>query len=55
MNKFREWYIRNTVEITWFVIGLCVTAGLSSLARHDYTSAAINFGLAFVNYILNKR
>lgn len=55
MNKFRDWYIRNSVEITWFVIGLCFMAGLNSLARGDHTSAAINFGIAFVNYILNRR
>mgnify|MGYP003339961314 CR=1 FL=1 len=55
MDKFRYWYLTHATEITWFVIGLCVMAGLDALARHDYTAAAINFGIAFVNYILNKR
>lgn len=55
MNKFRDWYIRNSVEITWFVIGLCVMSGLVSAAAGNYTSAAINFGIAYLNYMLNKR
>ena len=55
MDKFREWYLSNATEITWFIIGLCTFSGLDSLARDNYYGAAINFGLAFINYLLNKR
>lgn len=55
MNKFREWYLNNSTEITWFIIGLCTFSGINSLAREDYTGAAINFGIAYLNYIMNKR
>lgn len=55
MNKFRQWYMNNHVEITWFIIGLCFMSGLVNLAANNYTSAAINFGIAFLNYIFNKR
>lgn len=55
MNKFREWYMNYSVEITWCVIGLCVMSGLFSLAAGNYTIAAINFGIALVNFLLNRR
>ena len=55
MNKFREWYLTYTTEITWFIIGVCTMSGLESLAREQYSNAAINFGLAYLNYFMNKR
>jgi hypothetical protein len=55
MNKFREWYIRNSNEITWFLIGILTIGGLESLVREQYGSAALSFVLAYVNYLMNKR
>lgn len=55
MSKFREWYLDNTTEITWFLIGLLTSTGLEALARQDYASSAFSFTLAFINYILNKK
>ena len=55
LNKFRQWYLRNYTEITWFLIGFLIMAGLQSLSVHDYSSALINFGLAWVNYIFSRR
>ena len=55
MNKFRYWYLRNATEITWFIIGFCTFSGLDSLAKGQYTHAAINFGLAYLNYFLNRK
>lgn len=55
MNKFRDWYMTNANEITWFIIGMCVTGGLDSLAREQYTSAMWSFALAGVNYYMNKK
>ena len=54
MYKFRQWYLSNMTEITWFIIGMCVTGGIDSLVRSDYISAALSFTLAYINYILNK-
>ena len=55
MNKFRQWYLNNDIQITWFIIGICTLSGLDALARGNYSGAAINFGIAFVNYLLNKK
>lgn len=55
MDKFRQWYLHYSTEITWFIIGMCTLTGLSALAREDYTSALINLGIAYLNYVMNKR
>jgi len=55
MNKFRQWYTNNSNEITWFLIGLLVSGGIDSLARGNYVNAALSFGIAYLNYFVNKR
>lgn len=55
MSKFREWYLSNTTEITWFLIGMLVTGGIDSIARGNYGSAALCFGIAYLNYMLNRK
>ena len=55
MNAIRSWYLRNYNEITWFLIGFLVMAGLSDLGQGDYTGAVISFGLAYINYLFNKK
>lgn len=55
MDKFRNWYLTNSTEITWFIIGICTFSGIESLAREQYANAVINFGLAYLNYFMNKR
>jgi hypothetical protein len=55
MSKFRQWYLTNSTEITWFLIGLLVSSGIDSLARGHYVNAVISFAIAYLNYILNKR
>jgi hypothetical protein len=55
IENFRNWYIRNSNEITWFLIGFLTMSGLFALSTGNYTSAALNFVLAWANYALNKR
>jgi hypothetical protein len=55
MNKFRQWYLNNSNEITWFLIGVLTISGLESLAREQYVHAALSFGIAYLNYFFNKR
>lgn len=55
MNKFRNWYMTYSNEITWFLIGLLVSSGIDSLVHGNYGNAALGFGIAYANYILNKR
>ena len=54
MNSFRQWYLKNHTEITWFIIGFLVFAGFQDLSLGNYIGAVISFGLAYINYALNK-
>ena len=54
MNAFRTWYITHQDAITWFIIGVCVMAGLASLAAGNYIGAGFNFAIAAVNYFVNN-
>ena len=55
MNKFRQWYLRNGKEITWFLIGFLTMGGIDALGRHEYISALITFAIAYLNYYLDKK
>ena len=54
MNKIKQWYLKNYIEITWFLIGFMVFAGLQDLSTGNYFGALVSFVLAYINYALNK-
>jgi hypothetical protein len=54
MNSFRQWYLTNQTEITWFLIGFLTMLGFQDLGGGNYIGAAVSFGLAWINYTLNK-
>ena len=51
MEKFRQWYLRNYNEITWFLIGFLIMGALVDLGQQDYVGALLCLGIAFVNYL----
>ena len=54
-EKIRSWYLRNYVEITWFLIGWLTFGGVIDFARGDYLNAVLLWSIAFVNYIFSRR
>jgi hypothetical protein len=54
MNSFRQWYLRNYTEITWFVVGLLTAAGIDALTDGRYISALIYLALAYINYFFER-
>jgi len=50
-SKLRLWMIQHQDQISWFIIGMMTTDGLSELLKEDYTGAILCFGLAYVNYL----
>jgi hypothetical protein len=54
MEKFRQWYLRNYIKITWFVIGLLTTSGIEALSDGRYISAVFYFALAYINYFFER-
>ena len=55
MEKFRIWYLTYQNEISWFIIGWCIQAGLNSIQRGDGIGAIINLALAWINYYMWKK
>lgn len=52
LEKFKQWYNENDVPVTWFLIGVLVSAGLDSLSTQSYGQALLCFVLAFINWKL---
>ena len=50
MIKLINWFSTYNVEITWFIIGFLVFAGLDDFAHGNDLCAFLNFGFAFLNY-----
>jgi hypothetical protein len=55
MNQFRQWYLRNATEITWFLIGFLTLSGFQDLSVGNYIGALVSFGIAWLNYALSSR
>ena len=53
-DKIRTWAYINKVEINWFLIGLFTAFGIDALEEGNVIAAGIDFGLAWINYILRK-
>jgi hypothetical protein len=53
MNSIKTFFLKNQIEITWFLIGVLTLSGLQDLGSGNYISALISFGLAYINYKLN--
>lgn len=55
LDNFREWYLKNQNEITWFIIGFLIAAAISSFSKGEYADMAFSLVLAWANYFLNKQ
>ena len=55
LDKFKRWYNNNYSAITWFIIGFLIAAGIQELAVGDYSSGAISFAIAGINYLFVKK
>lgn len=55
IDKIKYFFYKYVDEITWFIIGFLTCNGITALARGDWFSALIDFGLAYLNYAINKR
>ena len=53
-NEITRWYTRNSLEITWFLIGWLALSTLNNLASGDYGWALFSAFLLWANYKLRK-
>ena len=54
-EQFRSWYLRNYVEITWFIIGFLIASALVSFGQGHYMDAVFSLLLALANYYISKK
>jgi hypothetical protein len=54
VETITQWYEKNNVEITWFLIGILLIGTLDSLEKREYWSAGINFFFLIANYFLRS-
>jgi hypothetical protein len=55
LQQFRAWYLRNQTEITWFLIGWLVLAGVYDFGRGEYINAALLWIIAAINYAFLRK
>ena len=55
LANIREWYLRNHIQITWFLIGWLCLGGIYDFGRGEYISAIVLWGIACINYIFVKK
>jgi hypothetical protein len=55
MTKFRNWYIRNWLEITWFLMGWLALSCLEAFSKGQWVTALIDAVLIYVNYAMARR
>lgn len=55
LEKFRQWYLRNQLQITWFLIGWLAFGGAIHFGQGHYTEAIVLWVIALVNYVFVKK
>jgi hypothetical protein len=54
LESFRQWYLANAVEITWFIIGAMIMSGLIYLGQRMFVNAGISFAIAWANWYFSR-
>lgn len=55
LENFRQWYLRNQLQITWFLIGWLAFGGAIHFGQGHYTEAIVLWVIALVNYVFVKK
>jgi hypothetical protein len=55
LERFRLWYLANTTELTWFVIGAMVMSGLIYFGQAQYVNAVLCWAIAGANWYFNRK
>ena len=55
LDNIRSWFIRNQLQISWFIIGWMTLQGLDALGRGQLIDAGVAWFLAAINYALVRR
>ena len=55
MNSFKQWYLDNATQITWFIIGAMIMSGLIYVGNGMYINAGISFAIAWANWYFARK
>jgi len=55
MNRFVQWYTRNYLEITWFIIGWLSFSLLLDFSKGDWAQCLFDIFLIAVNWVFVRR
>jgi hypothetical protein len=50
LERFRNWYLTNATEITWFIIGAMIMSGLIYFGQGQLLNAVLCWAIAGANY-----
>jgi hypothetical protein len=55
LNSFRQWYLTNAVQITWFIIGAMIMSGLIYFGQGQLLNAVFCWLIAAANWYYNRK
>lgn len=55
LERFRNWYLTNQIEITWFLIGFLIMSALVDFGRGNFIGMTISLAIAYINYLFVKK
>jgi hypothetical protein len=55
LESFRQWYLANSTQITWFIIGAMIMSGLIYFGSGQWINAIICFGIAWANWYFSNK
>jgi hypothetical protein len=55
MDNFIEWYRKNILQISWFIIGWMTLQGIDALVHGQYLDSAVAFFLVGLNFAMSNR
>ncbi len=50
LNSFKQWYMTNATEITWFIIGAMIMSGLIYFGQGQWLNAVLCWFIAAANF-----
>ena len=54
LERFRHWYLANSTQITWFVIGAMIMSGLIYFGQGQLLNAVLCWAIAAANWYFNR-
>lgn len=54
MKTLFQWFTRNNLQITWFLVGFFISQAAEAFARGDWNGVMLALAFAVANYYINR-